>query len=206
MPKEQNLYIARMESPTNISSERVLLHEPTLDWQRSNDQGVNEGPEVLVHDGRTFLIYCTSFSRRNIVFGWADVPRDAASAGSWGPDYNLAIMGIDNNADPRTFIRFSQLRFLIHDVLPVVPTNWWVDDSGPIFARSDAASVFGPGHASYTADREGTPFVVYHATQIVDGGWANRSVRAQPFGWEQDGLPRLGEPVGTGVTITPGPQ
>lgn len=57
-PLEQNLYIARMSSPTNISSSRVLLHEPTLDWQCSSGQGVNEGPEVLVHKGGTFLTYC----------------------------------------------------------------------------------------------------------------------------------------------------
>lgn len=47
-----------MDSPTHISGNRVLLHEPTPAWQRSGSSGVNEGPEILVHNGRTFLVYC----------------------------------------------------------------------------------------------------------------------------------------------------
>jgi GH43 family beta-xylosidase len=58
----QNLYIAEMDSPTHISSNRVLLHQPTPSWQQSllngNVMGINEGPEILVHNGRTFLVYC----------------------------------------------------------------------------------------------------------------------------------------------------
>jgi GH43 family beta-xylosidase len=57
--KEQNLYIARMSSPTQIDGERVLLHEPTFAWQRNDGQGVNEGPEILTNEeGDTFIIYC----------------------------------------------------------------------------------------------------------------------------------------------------
>jgi GH43 family beta-xylosidase len=61
-PNTQNLYIAKMDSPTHISSNRVLLHQPTPSWQQSqlngNTMGINEGPEILVHNGRTFLVYC----------------------------------------------------------------------------------------------------------------------------------------------------
>lgn len=64
---EQQLYIAEMCSPVQICSDRVLLHEPKNDWQRSDGQGVNEGPEVLVNNGRTFLVY--------------------SAAGSWSDNY-----------------------------------------------------------------------------------------------------------------------
>ena len=47
-----------MSSPTQISGNRVLLHEPTPAWQQSGGQAINEGPEILVHNGRTFLVYC----------------------------------------------------------------------------------------------------------------------------------------------------
>ncbi len=56
----QNLYIAKMSSPTQISGNRVLLHEPTPAWQKSGGSAINEGPEILVHNGRTFLVYCES--------------------------------------------------------------------------------------------------------------------------------------------------
>jgi GH43 family beta-xylosidase len=64
-PNTQNLYIAHMSSPTAIDSARVLLHEPTdagEAWQQSQLNGnlmsINEGPEILVNAGRTFLVYC----------------------------------------------------------------------------------------------------------------------------------------------------
>ncbi|KAL1751690.1 glycoside hydrolase family 43 protein [Schizophyllum commune] len=76
----QYLYIAKMSSPTSLEGDRVLLHSPDPSWQRSGNSGVNEGPEILVHDGRTFLVY--------------------SAAGSWTGDYCLAMMGIDGGADP----------------------------------------------------------------------------------------------------------
>ncbi|KAH7107358.1 glycoside hydrolase family 43 protein [Auriculariales sp. MPI-PUGE-AT-0066] len=76
----QYLYIAPMDSPTHISGSRVLLHSPSFAWQRSGSNGVNEGPEILVSNGRTFLVY--------------------SAAGSWTSQYCLALMGIDGSADP----------------------------------------------------------------------------------------------------------
>ncbi|KAH7104047.1 Arabinanase/levansucrase/invertase [Auriculariales sp. MPI-PUGE-AT-0066] len=76
----QNLYIAEMCSPTEVCSDRVLLHEPNQGWQKSGDSGVNEGPEIIEHNGRYFIVY--------------------SAAGSWTDDYCLAFMGIDGGADP----------------------------------------------------------------------------------------------------------
>ncbi len=64
----QNLYIARMSSPTQISGARVLLHEPTPSWQQSGGQAINEGPEILVNNGRTFLVYCEQLCLLHSVF------------------------------------------------------------------------------------------------------------------------------------------
>ncbi|MCR4897476.1 MAG: family 43 glycosylhydrolase [Lachnospiraceae bacterium] len=54
-----NLYIARMESPTKLSTAQVLLTTPDYDWERM-DIWVNEGPSVIRHDGRIFLTYSAS--------------------------------------------------------------------------------------------------------------------------------------------------
>ncbi|RDX47753.1 glycoside hydrolase family 43 protein [Lentinus brumalis] len=79
----QNLYIAPMSSPMQITGARVLLHEPTPAWQHSGGQAINEGPEILVNNGRTFLIFCELL---------CPSPRTSA--------YCLAFMGIDGGADP----------------------------------------------------------------------------------------------------------
>ena len=54
-----NLYIAKMESPTKLSTEQVLLTTPDYDWERV-DIWVNEGPAVIKKDGRIFLTYSAS--------------------------------------------------------------------------------------------------------------------------------------------------
>ena len=46
-----NLYIARMESPTKLATEQVLLTTPDYDWERV-DIWVNEGPAILKKDGK----------------------------------------------------------------------------------------------------------------------------------------------------------
>jgi GH43 family beta-xylosidase len=65
----QNLYIARMSDPWTIAGERVCISRPEFDWEKHGEPLINEGPEVLRHGQRLFLIYSAS--------------------GSWGDDYCL---------------------------------------------------------------------------------------------------------------------
>ena len=55
----QNIYIAPMSNPYTLSGPRVLLSEPTYDWEK-HGWSVNEGPEVLQRNGKTFLVYSAS--------------------------------------------------------------------------------------------------------------------------------------------------
>ena len=57
--KISNLYIARMDSPTSLATEQVLLTSPDYDWERV-DFWVNEGPAVVHHDGKIYLTYSAS--------------------------------------------------------------------------------------------------------------------------------------------------
>jgi GH43 family beta-xylosidase len=61
----QSIYIAGMESPWRINSKRVRLSSPEYVWERYGTEaapfvGVNEGPEILKHDGKLFLTYSAS--------------------------------------------------------------------------------------------------------------------------------------------------
>lgn len=56
----QNIFIAPLSNPWTISGPRVLLSAPTLPWERLGDFPVNEGPEALQRDGRTFVVYSAS--------------------------------------------------------------------------------------------------------------------------------------------------
>lgn len=74
----QNLYIAPMSDPTTISGPRVKISSPDQSWEQVGEPHVNEGPEILKHDGKLSLIYSAS--------------------GSWTDDYclgRLALTGSD---------------------------------------------------------------------------------------------------------------
>lgn len=84
---QQNLYIAPMSNPWTISGSRVCISEPFYKWEKGERPYVNEGPEVLRHKGKLFIIYSAS--------------------GSWTDDYNLGqltFVGYDP-LDPSAWVK-----------------------------------------------------------------------------------------------------
>lgn len=66
---QQNIYIAKLKNPYTIDGKRVLLSKPQFDWEKHGDLhdagnpphvNVNEGPEILKHGNKLFLIYSAS--------------------------------------------------------------------------------------------------------------------------------------------------
>ena len=76
---EQNIYIAKLKSPTEIEGERVMISKPDRDWEKLGGNGlkgglpfINEGPFAFTECGRTFVAY--------------------SGAGSWCTDYCIALL------------------------------------------------------------------------------------------------------------------
>ncbi len=57
---QQNIYIAAMSNPWTLTGPRTMLSKPELSWELNGSPKVNEGPEILQHNGKTFLIYSAS--------------------------------------------------------------------------------------------------------------------------------------------------
>jgi GH43 family beta-xylosidase len=66
---EQDIFIAKMKNPWTAEGKRTLVSAPTYSWERNGDLNnpndvkhvsVNEGPEILKHDNKLFLIYSAS--------------------------------------------------------------------------------------------------------------------------------------------------
>jgi GH43 family beta-xylosidase len=58
---QQNIYIAQMRNPWTLVGPRTQLSHPQYDWEQRGKPKVNEGPEVIKHAGKTFLVYSASF-------------------------------------------------------------------------------------------------------------------------------------------------
>ena len=81
---QQNIYLARMSNPWTIDGQRVMVSHPQYDWERigaidAQPVLVNEGPEILQHDGRVFLTYSAS--------------------GCWTDEYKLGVLEASAGAD-----------------------------------------------------------------------------------------------------------
>jgi len=79
--KNQKLYIMPMSSPTKLTGKRLEISRPTYDWERQGNKNitdVNEGPEILKHGDKTFVIYSASFcGTRYYKLGMLTIAADA---------------------------------------------------------------------------------------------------------------------------------
>jgi len=82
--KPTNIYIAKMETPTSISGRQVLLSTPQYPWEKVKFQ-VNEGPAVLVKNGKVFLTYSASATDASYSMGMltASAASDLLDPTSW---------------------------------------------------------------------------------------------------------------------------
>ncbi len=80
-----NIYIARMKSPTELDLSRIaLLTKPEYEWERRK-YDVNEGPAVIIRNGRVFMTYSASAIDANYCLGLltASADADLLDAKSW---------------------------------------------------------------------------------------------------------------------------
>lgn len=90
-----NLYLAKMDSPVSIVGQQVLLSRPEFPWEQIR-YWVNEGPAVLIRNGRVFLTY---------------------SAAGTGAEYCLGLLTADANADllePKSWRKSPEPVFVTH--------------------------------------------------------------------------------------------
>ncbi len=71
-----NLYIAKMDTPWSITGEQVMISKPDLPWEQIGYQ-VNEGPAVLVKNGRIFITYSASATDFNYCLGMVTAKDDS---------------------------------------------------------------------------------------------------------------------------------
>ena len=97
---QQDLYIAKKKNPYTIDGPRVKISSPLYDWEKNGDLhdannpphvNVNEGPEVLKHGDKIFLIYSAS--------------------GCWTDFYALGMLTAKTNSnllDPRSWTKSAE--------------------------------------------------------------------------------------------------
>jgi GH43 family beta-xylosidase len=70
------IMIAKMESPTALAEEQVILSRPDLPWEQ-RVHWVNEAPAALVRHGKVFIAYSASATDHNYCMGLLTADADA---------------------------------------------------------------------------------------------------------------------------------
>lgn len=96
-----NLYIAEMASPLELATPPVRIAVPTLSWEVQGFR-VNEGPAVLVRNGRVFVTFSASATDARYGMGLltADENANLLDARSWTKSPNPVFT---TNAETRQF-------------------------------------------------------------------------------------------------------
>jgi len=78
------LCLAQMDTPWSLTGPQIILSRPEYDWERIGHH-VNEGPAVLIRNGRVFMTYSASATDANYCMGLltADEDADLLDLASW---------------------------------------------------------------------------------------------------------------------------
>jgi GH43 family beta-xylosidase len=112
-----NLYIAKMDTPWSITGKQAMLSTPEYPWEQVQYL-VNEGPAVLIKNGRVFMTYSASATDWHYCIGLLTAKEDAdlldpkswtkspspvfvtnEAAGQYGPGHNCFTTLPDGKTD-----------------------------------------------------------------------------------------------------------
>ena len=162
---EQNLYIAKMSSPTAAYGERRIISQPREAWERVvGNPFINEGPEAIKDpNGQLHIAYSAN--------------------GSWSEQYCLADLRLRKGGDPMyVWDWYKSNGCLFGSNRATMMAGW-----------DPTLQVNGPGHHSFvllngdinTSPPAGAKFpLMFHA--VAKGtpyNWGNRSWYAGSFMW-----------------------
>lgn len=85
------------------------------------------------------------------------------------------------------------LGMLINKTGDILNPKAWIKYPEAVFSKT--SDMFGPGHASFITSSDGKEdWIIYHSSQFTGSGFA-RKVNAQPFVWDENGMPYFSEPI-----------
>lgn len=134
--------------------------------------GKTEGKDERVNEGPVFLCHNGKLS---LIY---------SASGCWSEYYCLGLL------------EFTGEDFSVDNVMK---KSNWEKHNEPIFKAAN--QVYGVGHCFFFTTPDGTTWISYHGMHTPDAGEAGRYMYVQPIGFDEKGLPVLGEPLSRDTVI-----
>lgn len=179
----QCIYIAKMKNPWTLSSERVMISKPELEWERQwiNPDGHKTAYPIYVNEAPQ---YFHSKNKDKVLIYYS-------ASGKWTPYYCVGLLTADANSD------------LTH------PASW-KKRSTPVLSQHKENHVFGPGSLSFIPSPDQKEwYTLYHARKIpndASGAISSQTPRLLKVEWDDDGIPRFAtlDSIGTPLSLPSG--
>ncbi|UKK51669.1 glycoside hydrolase family 43 protein [Prevotella sp. E13-17] len=165
----QCIYMAKMENPWTLGSERVMLSEPEYEWERQwiNPDGlrsnypiyVNENPEAFITPDGRYVCVCYSAS------------------GIWTVYHSLGMLYARTDADlldPASWTKVEEPLFRAQKDTCI----YWLSSNVCVFPSAD-------GHTNY---------MLYESRWLDSNRHDHRDVRIKSMSFNEEGLPEFGQP------------
>ncbi|MDU1889766.1 MAG: glycoside hydrolase family 43 protein [Dysgonomonas sp.] len=173
----QCIYIAKMENPWTLASERVLISSPEHEWERQwiNPDGSKTGYPIYVNENPQY--FHTKNKDKVLIY--------YSASGTWTPYYCVGMLSADANSD-------------------LLDPASWTKAKSPVFSQEPENQVFAPGSICFVPSPDGTEMYFLYQARSTDkepygslptGPQDSRSPRMQKMEWGEDGFPVLGTPL-----------
>ncbi len=162
----QCIYIAKMENPWTLKSDRVLISKPELEWERQwvNPDGTKTAYPIYVNEAPQF--FQSENKNKALIY--------YSASGNWTPYYAVGMLYAETGSN-------------------LLDAASWIKAKEPVFNQDIYNKVFAPGNLAFipSPDNKETYFI-YHARNIENepsGALDSRSPRMQKLEWDTNGLP-----------------
>jgi GH43 family beta-xylosidase len=173
--ENQCIYIAMMENPWTLKSDRVLLSKPEWEWERQwiSPDGSKTAYPIYVNESPRFF---QSKNKDKLFIFYS-------ASGRWTPYYALGMLTADAGSN-------------------LLDAASWTKSPEPVFKQNAENKVYAPGSICFIPSPDGKEtWFIYHARRIPNdspGAVDSRSPRIQKSEWDAEGIPVLGVPAAEG--------
>ena len=171
----QCIYIAQMENPWTLASDRILISKPEYEWERQwiNPDGSKTGYPIYVNEDPQ--PYFTKDKDKVLIY--------YSASGTWTPYYSVGLLYADANSD-------------------LLKPASWTKSEYPVFKQDIENQVFATGSPCFIPSPDGTEvYFLYQARNTEKEPYGSlpsrnmdtRSPRLQKMEWDENGFPQFGE-------------
>ncbi|TMW59963.1 hypothetical protein Poli38472_000005 [Pythium oligandrum] len=124
----QRIYISKLENPWTQVPGRTMITEPQYSFETNGN--VNEGPEILMKNGKVFMVYSAN--------------------GCWTNQYNLGMLWMNEGDDPMNAASWRKLNYPVFGANPAVGA--YSPGHNSFFKSPDGTQDWIAYHAAATAN------------------------------------------------------